>query len=362
MEIILQSSHNEAKAEFLRLIQSPVQADDILSSLRPPVHFKNATLENYIPEPNFQSQEEAVLLVKDFIKEEKSSFLQSIFGRSKQTSKRGLYLDGGFGVGKTHLLASAYHAFEGNKAYLSFQELMFLVGLESLNKTVEWLKDYQLLVIDEFELDDPANTRISSTLLTKLFAEGVKILTSSNTPPGALGEGKFSVEDFKRELGDLVQQFTLHRVDGEDYRITHRRSANELRSWTNDNKLFQFLLKALETKNYASAKILDLTLPNLLHILSLAHPIRVRKALEAFDAVVLREAEEIYTPHEALRFVYFIDKAYDNNTLLLALSQIAPSQLFHYSYFNGGDTKKYRRAISRLEEMSEQTYSLFAMQ
>jgi cell division protein ZapE len=355
MEIISQSSHNQAKEAFLRLIQSPVRPEDILSSLRPPEHFAHATLENYIPESRFPSQAQAGELIKEFVKEEKKGFFESLFGKSKSDSKQGLYLDGGFGVGKTHLLASAYHAFSGNKAYLSFQELMFLVGLESLNKTVEWLKDYQLLIIDEFELDDPANTRISSTLLTKLFAEGVKIITSSNTPPGALGEGKFSVEDFKRELGDLVSNFTLHRVDGEDYRITHRASNSEVRSWTNDYKLFQDLLRSLESLK-DPARILDLTLPNLLHILSLAHPIRVRKAMEAFDAIVLREADQIFTPHEALRFVYFIDKAYDNNTFLVASSPIYPSSLFHNSYFNGGDTKKYRRAVSRLGEMSLASY------
>lgn len=42
------------------------------------------------------------------------SFLSRMFGGGqKQTAAQGIYLDGGFGVGKTHLLASLWHDSRG---------------------------------------------------------------------------------------------------------------------------------------------------------------------------------------------------------------------------------------------------------
>ena len=45
-----------------------------------------------------------------------------------------LYLDGGFGVGKTHLLAAAYHAADVPRAYLSFQEMTYAVGAHGMHE------------------------------------------------------------------------------------------------------------------------------------------------------------------------------------------------------------------------------------
>lgn len=336
-----------------------MDAEDILGSLTPPVHFRSATFEKYLPEPQFPTQQEALAAVQQFARSStpRGFSLFSLFSKAA-TTKNGLYLDGGFGVGKTHLLASAYHSFNGKKAYLSFQELMFLVGLITLKGTIEALQNYELLIIDEFELDDPANTRISATLLKELTNHGVKILTSSNTPPGALGEGKFSIEDFRRELGDFVTTFTSQRIDGEDYRISHRAADTNHSSWSND--LSQFKRFLLQAEQRDKDGVLIVTMSELLHILSLAHPIRVRKAIEQFHTLAIRDVDVIYTPHEALRFVYLIDKAYDNTMLLIAQGDILPSQIFHSSYFHGGDTKKYRRAISRLEEMGRTSYQILS--
>jgi cell division protein ZapE len=75
----------------------------------------------------------------------------------------GLYLDGGFGVGKTHLLAAAYRALPDDavhpKAFATFMELTQLAGVFGFVECIELLADYTLLCIDEFELDDPETPR-----------------------------------------------------------------------------------------------------------------------------------------------------------------------------------------------------------
>ena len=57
-----------------------------------------------------------------------------------------------------------------------------------------------------------------SRLMRELANAGVKLVATSNTLPGALGEGRFAADDFKREIQVLADQFEVHRVDGEDFR------------------------------------------------------------------------------------------------------------------------------------------------
>lgn len=342
---------------LLDLTSKPISADSILQELTPPKHFDRSEFSNYIPEPQYPSQAHALHTANKFITDLQKSSRSS--GRTfnkiwkrKRTEGKGLYFDGGFGVGKTHLLAAAFHSFDGPKAYLSFQELMFLVGLQSLTRVAESFKNFSLLVIDEFELDDPANTRIATNLLGQLFGSGVSILTSSNTPPGALGEGKFSVEDFKRELGTLTKRFKIVKIDGMDYRVVHHLSETAGSTWISDNAGLEELL---DSKVF-SDKIIDMQFDEFLITIGKVHPMRIRRALGKLDAVILRDVEQITHPHEALRFVYFIDKAYDNNLLLLVSSSVTIDDLFHRSYFAGGDTKKYLRTLSRLKEMTHSGY------
>lgn len=330
----------------------------MIAGFVPPKHFEFAEFNNYIPEPDYPSQAKTLEELRGFIHSLQTSqsasngFFKKLF-KPEVVEGNGMYLDGGFGVGKTHLLASAYHQFTGAKVFLSFQELMFLVGLQTLNGVVASLKDMKLLVMDELELDDPANTRITTNLLKQLFDSGVSILTSSNTPPGALGEGKFSVEDFRRELGALTDRFISIKIDGEDYRTLHHIGEGLGSTWARTDAELNSLL---ESPFLDDKRIIDSDFTVFLEVLSKVHPMRIRNALPKVDALILRNVETIAHPHAALRFVYCIDKAYDNNILVMASSPVMPSDLWHKSYFTGGDTKKYLRTISRLQEMTHLGY------
>jgi hypothetical protein len=125
-----------------------------------------------------------------------------------------VYLDGGYGVGKTHLLASLWHEAPEPRAYGTFVELTHLVGALGFGRTVEALSGHRLLSIDEFELDDPGDTVLVSTLLGKLVDAGVRVAATSNTLPGSLGEGRFAAQDFLREIQTLAGHFTPVRVEG----------------------------------------------------------------------------------------------------------------------------------------------------
>ena len=109
-----------------------------------------------------------------------------MFGKREVLPGVGLYLDGGFGVGKTHLLASIYHAMPARRKYFgSFIEYTALVSALGYKNTVDLLRGADLLCIDEFELDDPGDTMVMTRLLGELVASGTKLAATSNTPPNA---------------------------------------------------------------------------------------------------------------------------------------------------------------------------------
>ena len=130
----------------------------------------------------------------------------------------GLYLDGGFGVGKTHLLASAYYRIPAPKAFAAFGELTQLAGVFGFVECIDLLAGYTAVCIDEFELDDPGNTTLISRLLSSLVERGVSVAATSNTLPEQLGEGRFAAQDFLREINTLASIFTTVRIEGPDYR------------------------------------------------------------------------------------------------------------------------------------------------
>ncbi|MEO6204085.1 MAG: cell division protein ZapE, partial [Mycobacteriales bacterium] len=191
-----------------------VLPERLVEALVPPPAFANARFATYRPDAAQPSQVAALGALEAFAQ----PLVRKRFGRTEPSGPPGVYLDGGFGVGKTHLLASLWHATDGPKVYATFVELTHLVGALGFGATVTALSGHQLLCIDEFELDDPGDTVLISTLLGRLVAAGVRLACTSNTLPGSLGEGRFAATDFLREIQGLAAHFTSYRVEGEDYR------------------------------------------------------------------------------------------------------------------------------------------------
>src|SRR3954469_8421857 len=211
-----------------------VPADRLVAEMVPPPRFDSVRFDTYVPDPNQPSQTEAVRVLEGFAAglggahaSGAGSVRRGLFGLGRSRAPkapagpRGVYLDGGYGVGKTHLLASLWHATPAEpalKAFGTFVELTNLVGALGFQQTVRTLSGHRLLCIDEFELDDPGDTVLVSTLLGKLVDAGVALAATSNTLPGKLGEGRFASADFLREIQGLAAHFRPLRIDGQDYR------------------------------------------------------------------------------------------------------------------------------------------------
>jgi cell division protein ZapE len=311
-----------------------ISAAEIVAHLVPPRQFAEASVDNYRPDPAYPSQIAAVEAVRSFGLS--SAPGRGLFRRrSSASSTPGLYLDGGFGVGKTHLLAALWHRTPGTKYFGTFIEYTALVGAVGYRGAVDQLKGAALLCIDEFELDDPGDTMIMTRLLGELADGGSRMAATSNTPPNALGEGRFAASDFLREIQGLSKRFTTLRIDGTDYR---RREVEAHAIVTVD----------LDQEIAASDGTVSVDdFADVINHLATVHPSKYVKLIDGLDVAAFRDVTALRDQTEALRFVAFVDRLYDAQIRVIA-SGTPLDEVFSPEMLAGGYRKKYLRAMSRL--------------
>jgi cell division protein ZapE len=340
-----------------------VPAERLLAELAPPPRFATVGFDTYVSDPNQPSQAEAVRALRAFAgmltaggtpdRRTAGGWWRRRLGRphppAGASEPRGMYLDGGYGVGKTHLLASLWHATPAapeRKAFCTFVELTNLVGALGFQPTVQAFSGHRLVCIDEFELDDPGDTVLISTLLGKLVDAGVALAATSNTLPGKLGEGRFAAADFLREIQGLSARFRPLRIDGEDYR--HRGLPKAPPPHSDE-------VVAGVARRTPGASLDDF--PSLLAHLSTVHPSRYGALCDGLRAVCLTGLTPVPDQSTALRLVVLADRLYDREVPVLA-SGVPFDRLFSEEMLQGGYRKKYFRAISRLTALARDARQL----
>ena len=348
----------EPEPEQLTLdqIDTTASVEEIVADFVPPPRFAKVSFDNYRPDPARPSQSAALEHLRNYVAvlEPEDRPRARFFGRWRRPSQpegpTGIYLDGGYGVGKTHLLASAYRLAPGPKAYLSFQELAYIIGAMGMQPSLAAFGKYRLVCIDEFELDDVGNTMLAKTFITGVTQGQTHLITTSNTLPSDLGHGRFNAEDFRREIGIIAASFEVLRIDGEDYR--HRtykantlsqglKSGHELR------QDFEAFRPEQGAKLYATFEELTVHLAKL-------HPINYSRLLAPLEAIFIEGLQEMEDQNIALRFVHLIDKLYDRGIHFFASSLCDLPDIFSAEYRDKGYAKKYRRCLSRLHELLQE--------
>jgi cell division protein ZapE len=327
-----------------------VSAERLLAELVPPPRFSGARFDNYLPDPSQPSQSAACELLTRWAAQpgdDEGSHGGGRFGarllrrRRQAPGVSGVYLDGGYGVGKTHLLAALWHETQGSKAYGTFVEYTHLVGALGFAACAARLATRSLVCIDEFELDDPGDTVLVSTLLSRLAEAGVRLAATSNTLPDRLGEGRFAADDFRREIQGLAARFATVRIDGSDYR---RRDAAAAPRPASERELDAYL-----DRGGAGCAVDEFD--DLVGHLAALHPSRYGALLDGVSSVVVRGLRPIDDQNAALRLVVLIDRLYDRSVPVLA-SGAPVDQLFAPQLLAGGFRKKYLRATSRLVSLA----------
>jgi cell division protein ZapE len=312
----------------------------LIAQLVPPPTFAGVSFDSYYPDPAEPSQAEALSACRDFgdLAVRRRAGKKRLLGKPALLPGAGLYLDGGFGVGKTHLLASLYFALplDRPKAFATFGELTQLAGVFGFVECIDLLADYVIVCIDEFELDDPGNTVLVSRLLSELVARGVSVAATSNTLPEQLGEGRFAAEDFLREIQALASIFTTVRIDGPDYR---HRDLPPAPTPLSDGDVHA----RAEQTDGATLDDFDALCAHL----ATMHPSRYLTLIEGVRAVFLTAVHPIDDQNVALRLVSLTDRLYDAGIPVVASGDKLDS-IFSAEMLQGGFRKKYLRATSRL--------------
>lgn len=327
-----------------------VSPERLIAQLRPPPTFADVSFATYRPDPAEPTQAAAVAACQDFCRQavRRRAGRRGVFGKRAVLPGVGLYLDGGFGVGKTHLLASAYYQLPGDgpespipKAFATFGELTQLAGVFGFAECIEMLADYTAVCIDEFELDDPGNTTLVSRLLSSLVERGVSVAATSNTLPEQLGEGRFAAQDFLREIHTLASIFTTVRIEGPDYR--HRGLPPAPQPLSDEE-----VAARAERVDGATLDDFDALCAHL----ATMHPSRYLTLIEGVTAVFITGVHGIDDQNVALRLVSLTDRLYDAGIPVVASGERLDS-VFSEEMLAGGYRKKYLRATSRLVALTQ---------
>jgi cell division protein ZapE len=323
-----------------------VPSDRLIGELVPPPRFAEVGFDTYVPDPAEPSQQRALDRLRDFAGTVGARPAKRWWSRrAEPDGAGGVYLDGGYGVGKTHLLASLWRAAPGPKLFATFVELTNLVGALGFHDAVTALSGYTLVCVDEFELDDPGDTVLVSSLLRQLRDAGVRLAATSNTLPGRLGEGRFATEDFMREIQGLSAHFESIRIEGEDYR--HRGLPEAPPAAAPDA-----VTRAGARDDASLDHFVDLT-----RHLATVHPSKYGALLDGVRVVCLEDVRTVDDQAVGLRLVVLADRMYDRDLPVVA-SGTTLDALFAPTLLESGYRKKYLRATSRLVALAREGAAL----
>ncbi|KRA17119.1 cell division protein ZapE [Lysobacter sp. Root604] len=312
----------------------------------------------------------------------KRGLFDGLLGKKAETPK-GLYLWGGVGRGKTFLIDLFFDGLPiREKRRTHFHRFMREVHTQlrahagesdPLAKIArQWRRELRVLVLDEFFVIDIGDAMLLGRLLERLFAEGVALVTTSNTaPPNLYAEG-LQRDRFKPAIAQIEQHCEVLLLDSaHDYR---------LRALTR-SPVYRTPLDA-ESDAWLSARWKELSMAcpkeqGPLHIDGRDIPVRgLAEGHAWFDFAALCEGPraasdyiEIATEHHtvllgdiplfdsrnedpARRFVTLIDELYDRHVNLVCTAAAAPTELYRGHKLGGA----FERTASRLIEMQSAEY------
>src|SRR5690606_4109901 len=192
--------------------------EELLGGFVPPARFSDKRFAEYTPV--HPSQAAAVRRLERVAAELRetatpSGLLRRVGSRWRRRGPGyGVYLDGGFGVGKTHLLAALWHEAPYPKAYLTFDELVYFIGLVGVEEARRGFSTQRLAAGDEWERDEPGNLRLALAFRRGAVAGGVSVVATSNPLPLEWGAARFGQKDFVAGVEELASASEVVGIEG----------------------------------------------------------------------------------------------------------------------------------------------------
>ena len=305
------------------------------------------------------------------------------FGAGKREPVRGLYVWGGVGRGKTHLVDLFFRAPRlDSKLRIHFHRFMQLVHeeLNALSDREDPLRVVaariaeraRLLCLDEFYVSDITDAMILDRLLAGMFENGVTLVATSNIEPSRLYADGLQRERFLPAIALIESNTKVVRLDSDtDYRL---RTLGRARTWYSplgpraDEGLAEFF-RALAPDHVvdgAALTILGRTVPAVRHGGGVAWfefetlcggPRSVADYIEIardFHTVVLGGVPVLDDDRRdpVRRFIHLVDEFYDRNVNLVVAAEASPDGLYRGRKL----VDPFQRTLSRLVEMQSSAY------
>ena len=182
----------------------------------------------------------------------RKSFFVDFF---KKKSKKGCYVYGDVGRGKTMMLNAIFKEIKLTKCSYHFIEFMKFIHNEL--RLVENTKDpieiiakriaskYRVVFIDEFQVEDVSDAMIIGKLLNLLSKMNVFIMLTSNAKIENLYKNGLQREKFIKQIKQLEKDFVVFEFIGDkDYRLTNidLNSSKDGKNLSQD-QIFDFIKK-----------------------------------------------------------------------------------------------------------------------
>ena len=296
---------------------------------------------------------------------------------------RGLYVWGGVGRGKTHLVDLFFRAsgFDA-KLRIHFHRFMQLVHgeLNALSDREDPLgivaariaRRARVLCFDEFHVSDITDAMILGRLLAGLFEHGTTLVATSNIEPSRLYADGLQRERFLPAIELIERRTKVLRLDGRaDYRL---RALERARTWYSPlgpdaDRGLADCFRALAPEDVVDGGVLTILgrpVPSVRHAVGIAWfdfetlcggPRSVADYIEIardFHSVMLSDVPVLDDDRRdpVRRFIHLVDELYERNVNLIASAAVAPDGLYRGRWL----TEPFERTRSRLFEMQSTDY------
>lgn len=298
---------------------------------------------------------------------------------------RGLYLWGGVGRGKTYLMDTFYDAVPiTKKRRVHFHHFIKEIHeqLSLLPKSPNPMKiiaaglarQYRLLCLDEFFVDDVADAMLLVGMLPSLFELGVVLVTTSNIEPDELYKNGLQRLHFLKAIEQLKQHTHVVKLAGAtDYRLSMLERAGTYHKLADAQQAEQLLAQQFQQMvptherlyassleiNHRKIAVRGLSLDQVWFDFSAIceTPRSAADYVEiarVYHTVLIGHVPQMGEAKEdvAKRFMHLIDALYDHHVKLVITAMVEADELYTGRRIKEG----FLRTASRLYEMGSHSY------